>query len=160
METSDLKSLEKLVEKSIQDVIKKGTISPAETKACIDGLELLDRIDYCTEKKEMKNGQAQYSGHEEIYATPRRYNITSYGPYSMARDGYGMMSPPYSMDGRSYGVPYMPPMMDHSMEQGRTSRHSIEDRAVSCLEKMMDDTKSDYERQLLHKYIEMIRSTE
>jgi hypothetical protein len=38
------------------------------------------------------------------------------------------------------------------------SRHSISDRAVSCLEKLFDTAGSDHEKQELKKYISMVRA--
>ena len=40
------------------------------------------------------------------------------------------------------------------------SGHSIGDRAVEKLESMMDNAGSDYEREVLEKYIRMIRADE
>lgn len=154
MDVESLKKIKQNVEKSINDLGKKNDINPAETKALKDGLEALEWLEAQLQKCEMKeNGYSQYSGHDEMYATPRRYNITSYRqPHG--RMSYGMpMDTQYAMDGRMY------PMQYGDMRDGY-SRHSIGDRAVACLERMMDETGSDYERQLVRRYIEMIRSAE
>ena len=45
----------------------------------------------------------------------------------------------------------------HSMRGHGYSRHSIGDRIVSMMEKEMDNTESDYEKEQLHKFIRMIR---
>lgn len=143
MDVESLKKIKQNIEKSIMELGKKNDINPAETKALKDGGEALEWLEYQIQKCEMKeNGYSQYSGHDEMYATPRRYNITSY------RQPHGRMS---------YG---MPMDMQYGDMQDGYSRHSIGDRAVACLERMMDETGSDYERQLVRRYIEMIRSAE
>lgn len=154
MDVESLKKIKQNVEKSIMELGKKNDINPAETKALKDGGEALEWLEYQIQKCEMKeNGYSQYSGHDEMYATPRRYNITSYRqPHG--RMSYGTpMDMQYAMDGRMY------PMQYGDMRDGY-SRHSIGDRAVARLERMMDETGSDYERQLVRRYIEMIRSAE
>lgn len=162
MEVESLKKLQKLTEKCITDLTKKQDISPSETEAAKKGFELLDLIEYEIKKCEMKeNGYSQYSGHDEMQANPRRYNIVSYGnsyPMGNRSNGYYMDGPYYSRDGRSNG--YGPMIPEYYGDQRGMSRHSINDRAVSCIEKMMDEAKSDYERQQLYRFIEMIRSAE
>lgn len=166
MEVEALKKLKQMTEKNIVELTKKNEISAAETSALKNGADLLDWLNYQIEKCEMKESEhPQYSGHDGIRATPRRYNITSYGyPPYMDYDG-GVY---YAEDGRSYTM-VPTPMMAQASQMSRNSmrsnnqgysRHSINDRAVSCLEKMMDSTDSDYERQQVGKFIEMIRSAE
>lgn len=60
------------------------------------------------------------------------------------------VAPAYGMHGR---------MPHGSVSTGQYSRHSIGDRVVEKLEKMMDNTDSDYEREELHKFIRMVRQT-
>lgn len=175
-EVESLKKLKQATVKNINELGKKSDLSPAETKALVDGFELMDRLCYEIEDCEMKeeNEKAQYSGysgHGEMYATPRRYSITSYGrPRGSMRMSYG--DGPYMEQGRSYtdsmmhGRSYAGPMgyqYDDPMYYGDGrgySRHSIGDRAISCLEREMDSVGSDYERRELRRFIEMIRSAE
>lgn len=163
MDIASLKKIKQITEKNIEDLGKKQDLSSAETKAVKDGFELLDWLDMKIEECEMKeNGYSQYSGHEGMQALPRRYAITSYRSYG-PRGSYGYPYYPmdemaydggrsYAMNGRSYGPYYG--------ADRRYSRHSINDRAVACLERMMDEASSDYERQEVHRFIEMIRSAE
>lgn len=160
MDVESLKKIKQMTEKNIMELGKKNELSPTETKALKDGSDVLEWLDYQIEKCEMKeNGYSQYSGHEAVYATPRRYNITSYRqPHG--RMSYGMPVY-YAEDGRSYtGMPGYMETAPMYYRDGGYSRHSINDRAVACLEQMMDETGSDYERQQVHKFIEMIRSAE
>lgn len=150
--------------------------------------ELCCRIEECKAEEEKKEpgeyAERGYSRHGEPY---RQYHITSYGMperavYSdrryadMNRGSYG--NPNYGVhgwyqsnsDGYSGYPGYPSEFMNHSYygdpyyspeysDRGRGySRHSISDRAVSCLEKLFDTSASDYEKQELKKYISMIRA--
>ncbi len=148
-----LENLKKATAKNINELGKKADLTAAETKALLDGFDLMDRLCYEIEDcKPMEDEKSQYSGRNEMYATPRRYSITSYGrPHG--RMSYG--NAPYMDDGRSYMDP-----MTHGDMRSDYSRHSIGDRAISCLEHEMDSVGSDYERRELRRFIEMIRSAE
>ena len=160
MDVEVLKKLKQITEKNISELGKKSDLNPTETKALKDAFEFLDMVECKLEECEMKEkGYSQYSGHEEMYATPRRYNITSYSHPRMRM----------SYEDRSYYGPmvYGESMMDNSMrmypdsyENRGYSRHSIGDRAIACLEKEMDMADSDYERKELRRFIGMIRSAE
>lgn len=150
--------------------------------------ELCCRIEECKAEEEKKEpgeyAERGYSRHGEPY---RQYHITSYGMperavYSdrryadMNRGSYG--NPNYGVhgwyqsnsDGYSGYPGYPSEFMNRSYcddpyyapeyaDRGRGySRHSISDRAVSCLEKLFDTSASDYEKQELKKYISMIRA--
>lgn len=150
MEAESLKKIKHATEKCIMELGKKSDLNPSEVKSALDGFELIAWINGELEKSEIgERGYSQYSGCGEPYATPRRYNITSYGqpgmPMSYRDNAYGMNGP---MNSGFY-----------SGERGY-SRHSIGDRAISCLEQMMGEASSDYERQQLHRFMEMIRSAE
>ena len=192
LKTESMENMKKVVAKCLDELMKKNDLSPAETKAAIDGFHLHDelccRIEDCKAEEEKKEpgeySERGYSRHSEPY---RQYHITSYGMperavYSdrrygnMNRGSYG--NPNYGVHGwyqsnsdgysgypgypsefmnRSYcGDPYYGP--EYSDRGHGYSRHSISDRAVSCLEKLFDTSASDYEKQELKKYISMIRA--
>lgn len=167
MNVESLKKIKQLTEKNIEDLGKKTDVSAAETKAAVDGFELLAWLEGKIEECEMKeHPDPQYSGcdpYSQPYAQPRRYNITSYRQSpGMPRVSYGDSM---SYNGGYYGNQYRSSMMgsrmDASYQDDRGySRHSINDRAVACLERMMDEASSDYERQQVHHFIEMIRAAE
>ena len=172
-EVDSLKKLKNATVKNINELGKKNDLTSAETKALVDGFNLMDRlcceIEDCEMKETEKSDKSEYSGHGEMYATPRRYSITSYGrPHGRMSydDGRGFYDRSYGyMDnGRSYAYdhsmtyPYMDPMQYGDMRG--YSRHSIGDRAISCLEHEMDGLGSDYERREMRRFIEMIRSAE
>lgn len=181
LKTESMKNMKKTVEKCLDELMKKNDLTPAETKAALDGFKLHDelccRIEDCEmEEKDIQNG---YSGHDVPY---RQYHITSYGmpegAYSersrgrMSRaDGMSNYSgtPHYGIQGWYQNERQMPSMRSYYgepyyytpeySERGRGySRHSISDRVVSMVEHMMDSAESEYERQELQKYIRAIRS--
>lgn len=170
-EVDALKKLKNATVKNINELGKKSDLTSAETKSLVDGFNLMDRLCYEIEGCEMKetekldkSDKTEYSGCGEMYATPRRYSITSYGmPHGRMSYGDGPYS--YYMDnGRSYANPMMHGRVyENSMrpeEMRDYSRHSIGDRAISCLEHEMDGLGSDYERREMRRFIEMIRSAE
>ena len=172
LKIDSMENAKKVVEACLEELMKKSDLTPAETKALLDGLYLHDelccRIEDC--KKAEDYPERGYSRASEPY---REYHITSYGmpERSMYENhrGYGhvaansnrnwydtndsmrSMRGSYCDDPYYYGEDYS--------DRGRGySRHSISDRVVSMVEKMMDTAKSDYERQELEKYIRTIRA--
>lgn len=153
MDLDFLKTLKKTTEKNLADLSKKADISAAETKAAKDAMELLDYLECKIEECKMEEREkeySQYSGHDMDRRPYREYQITSY------RAPHGRMS----FDGRSYGHYY--DSMDHRNYSDPYSMgysgHSIGDRAVSLMEGMYDDAKTDYERRQVGRFIEMIRA--
>lgn len=150
MNAESLKKIKQLTECNIEELGKKSNISDTDVKCAIAGFELIDWINSnIGSGEEMReNGYSQHSGFMEPMANPRRYNITSYNaPRGMSFDRG--MSRTYQGNGRGY-----------SSNGNSYSRHSIGDRVISCMEQMMDEAASDYERQELHRFMEMIRSAE
>lgn len=85
LKTESMKNMKKVVEKCLDDLMMKNDLTPAETKAAIDGFHLYDelccRIEDCEaeEKKpeqDMMYSERRYSMHGDPY---REYHITSYG---------------------------------------------------------------------------------
>ena len=170
LKIESMENAKKVVEKCLEELMKKPDLTPAETKTLLDGLKLHDelscRIEDC--RKAEDYSERGYSGHSEPY---RQYHITSYGmPERSMHDvrSYGRMM---SHDDRGWYEPNSIRNMNGSYcddpyyygenysDRGRGySRHSISDRVVSMVEQMMDTAKSDYERQELEKYIRAIRA--
>ena len=156
MEAESLKRMKDTVEKCLEELSKKTDLTPSETKAAKDAMELREllicEIDNC-KAEEGRGYDGGYSGHDVPY---RQYHITSYGrPVHMSmcgpERGYG-----YSGDYGVEGWYRSGNDMEYSRRRGY-SRHSIGDRAVEKLEQMMDNAGSEYEREELHKFIRMIR---
>lgn len=184
LKTESMKNMKKVVEKCLDDLMGKTDLTPAETKAAIDGLRLYDelccRIEDCEKQEEQKKMDNGYSGHGEPY---REYHITSYGmperamysersyntPRYSGKPQYGVHGwyssnyqnlpgyPTEHMRSSYYGDPYYGSDVTYAEQRGY-SRHSISDRAVSCLEQLFDSTASEYEKQELKKYIAMVRN--
>lgn len=165
MDLDFLKTLKKTTEKNLAELAKKNDMSAAETKAAKDAMELLDYLDCKIEECKMEEREkeySQYSGHDMDRRPFREYQITSYrAPHgNVSYDGRSYGRYYDSMDRRSYG--------DYPMHNGMSyygdpysigySGHSIGDRAVSLMEGMYDDAKTDYERKQVGRFIEMIRS--
>ena len=166
MEMESIKKLKATVEKCLEELSKKSDLNPAETKAALDGMELREllqcELDNCKAKDDAEKFDKGYSGHDRPY---REYYITSYGrPVQVAYPDWNSMSMRSMPHMRGYSGDYgvegwyrSNNDMERNERQGY-SRHSIGDRVVEKLERMMDTTDSDYERQELHKFIRMVRS--
>lgn len=150
----DLSNLEDLLYKQLCDIGKKNDISPSEVENAKCAAELLLYLDEIQGKTEM-NG-----GYSNTYSN--RVNRHSYG----YRDG--MVVTPF-MDRRySYGDPmgyYEPKItttgyMNQNHFNDEYSRHSIKDRAIAKLEKMMDEAGSQSEREAVKRLINGVEHTE
>lgn len=161
MEVESLKKLKSTVEKCLTELAKKPDLTPAETKAALDGMQLREMLLCEIDNTKMKEEYSErgYSSRDDL--PYRRYNITAYGypGMPMMQGSYGMYDWPRSYDGRAYdGRAYEGP--EYSERRHNYSRHSIADRAVEKLENLMDQAGSEYEREELHRFIKMIRQSE
>lgn len=155
MDLESLKKLKSTVERCIQDLANKQDLTPAETKAALDGMRLRDmlcvEIDDCEMQKEYS--ERGYSGYRSV---PRHYTMTAYGMEGMSH----YPGQPRDARGRYSGTDgwYRPERGSYVGDDLHGySRHSIGDRAVEKLEQLMDAAGSEYEREELHKFIRMIR---
>ena len=179
LDVDSMKNLKGTVEKCLKDLAQKSDLTPQETKAALDGMELREILKCEIEDRKMLEHQEYsergYSGHEQPY---RQYHITSYGmPIRMNSMSYGYPMPHISYadrdysgdygvngwyrsgDGRSYCGPDYYNYSPEYSDRGRGySRHSIGDRVVEKIEHMMDGTDSQYEKEELRKFIRMVRS--
>lgn len=119
--------LDKLEEKAIRDLrplAEKPDINPAEWAKVKDVLCLLKTLKEYSEYSDTGYSNGMDSG----YSSRRsRYSTNRY----MGRGDYnGSM-----------------------VSRGGYSQHSIKDRMIANLEKMMDDAKSEYEREQIHDEI-------
>lgn len=160
MEKLTVDSMEKLkgtVEKCISDLAKKDDLTPAETRAALDGMQLRDalccELDCEHEKEDMERSYGYsmrrsysdgYSGH---HSQPyRRYNITAYGrpmEYEMDRrysGDYGVEGWYRSGDDRgsmrmSYCGPWdegrYDPYWDYNYGRRMDGRHNYSSHSVA-----------------------------
>lgn len=136
-----LDELNELIVKELKAMVQKGTLTPNELESAEKAVCLMEKITrlregnfddgYSGRRMPRMNYDMQYDGSYERGRSPRT------GRY-VSRDGY------YDNYGYDYGY----------------SGHSIEDRAVDSLERMMDTAGSDYEREQLKKFIRQIREDE
>lgn len=169
LKIESMENAKKVVEQCLEQLMKKPDLTPAETKALLDGLYLHDEL--CCRLEDCKKEEYSERGYSGYYDPHRQYHITSFGMpersmydsrsygHMMSRGTRGWYEPnsmrsmngSYCDDPNYYGGEYS--------DRGRGySRHSISDRVVSMVENMMDTAKSDYERQELEKYIRAIRA--
>ena len=107
---------------------QKADYTPQEVLNIKEGAEALCKL---TEYEEMCEGNELYSG---MYG---RRSRNSMGRYT---------GPDWDVEGRIYSG-------DHRMYG-----HSIKDRMIDSLERMMDAATSEYERQQIREQIEQIRN--
>lgn len=85
LKIESMKNMKKTVEKCLVELMKKNDLTPAETKAAIDGLHLYDelccRIEDCEKEEKNEKGSDMYSERGySMHGDPyREYHITSYG---------------------------------------------------------------------------------
>lgn len=180
-----LKDIEKIITKELRKNVDKGTMSPPEIDAvnkAVDALEKIAKIEQiCKEieaMEEMKKNPDMYSG-----AFYNIRNFPSHGmipPMSYGWDGWredmnysgerGRSARTGRFTSREYsGDRSMRNMNDYSNRSyenmgGNQSRdnysgHSVNDRMVDQLERMMDTANSEFERQQILDKIKMIRNS-
>lgn len=175
MEKEDMKTLcdlKEIINKELHKNVEKGTLNVAEVDAVNKAVTILEKIakieHLCKEDELMEKNSDNYSG--------AFYNIRNFPP-QMPRPNMSYNS--YGYDGMHHWTPEM----DYSGERGRSattghyvsrggehydhmgrshdthSGHSINDRMVDQLERMMDTATSDFERQQILDKIKMIRNS-
>lgn len=145
MDYKTLDELNELIEKELKKMVEKGDLSANELQAAEKAVCLMEKI------IGLENGT-----YEQSFRMPMNSYGRSYGYYDRM-----MMDDASYERGRSprTGRYVSRDGYDHSMNRGY-SGHSIGDRAVEKLESMMDNAGSEYEREVLEKYIRMIRADE
>lgn len=152
---NEMKKLLEITETCLEEMCKKQTHTPAETKACKDGLELRAMLKCEIEDCSAKDHGEEYSGYR---AFPRHYSMTAYGMRDGMHDGYsGYPGQPRERNGQyASGMSYDDGRRSYG-DDGEYSRHSIGDRAAAKLEGMMDATESTYERNELKRLINLVK---
>ena len=162
----DLGSMMKLkstVEKCIAELSDKDDLNPQETRALLDGMnlrkELCEEIEECKMKEDYDYSEKRYSRHGSSYGYSEKpmHDVNGWYQNSMTNGYSGYPGYPMEHMTASYNMPNYYDN-NYSERRGRGySRHSIGDRIISMMEKEMDHTESDYEKEQLHKFIRMIR---
>lgn len=131
-----LDKFEELILKELDKIIKKGDLTPTELsngKEAICALKEIHEI-YNSDKEDMGE---EYS-ERGYYISPTSYRDEG----TSMSNARGRRS---SNRASSYNRGY--------------SRHSMKDRMVAKLERMMDEAESDYERQEIREEIEHLRNS-
>ena len=183
-DNKNLKSLRDLVEKELAAFTTKNTLNPSDVETAKNAVCLIKEINEVLRQSE---GHDETSEAYRMMHSSGCYPMYSYGePGRMYHDGYSdargrdaatgryvSRGYDYDMDtsGRRYTfsydtshhVPYDETSgrrmsgRHYSYDKGY-SGHSIDDRIVDMLEKMMDDAVSNYERNKINSIIRVVDS--
>lgn len=150
MEKEYMKKITQIVERELDQLSNKPSLSPSEVCAAKEAVGLL---------KDMK----EYAEMDEGGYSERGARRNSYGNNYGYAYGYAP-----EMYGNTYAYRY-PMSMNYENSYGdrRSSRasggdysgHSIKDRMVDRLERMVDEAKSEYERQEIINEIAKIKQS-
>lgn len=152
-----LNNLSEVVSESLKGLVKKGELSPTELQNAKEAVCLMEKI----EKLKMGSFEEPEDGYSMGYSANRSYAYMP-DPYI---NSYRRGRSPYT--GRYVSRDYMPRdhySMDYNDHMSRDrydvgySGHSIADRAVDRLESMMDEAKTEYERDMVKRFIALIRN--
>lgn len=153
----------KVVLEELDKLFSKGTLSPAETEAAKCAVCLLKEMDEEFGGGEMGEGYSERRGgrmsRRSYSMDGRSYDGMMYDDGRIPYREYAITS--YENRGggnRSSNRSSMAGQRRDSM--GRYSGHSINDRMVECLEKLMDSAESDYEASKVKEMIHFIRDDE
>lgn len=147
----------KVVLEELDKLFSKGTLSPAETEAAKCAVCLLKEMDEEFGGGEMDEGYSERRGSR---MSRRSYSMDNMMPMDgrMPYREYAITSYENRGGGRSSNRSSMAGQRREGM--GRYSGHSINDRMVECLEKLMDSAESDYEASKVKEMIHFIRDDE
>lgn len=147
----------KVVLEELDKLFSKGTLSPAETEAAKCAVCLLKEMDEEFGGGEMGEGYSERRGGR---MSCRSYSMDNMMPMDgrMPYREYAITSYENRGGGRSSNRSSMAGQRRDGMS--RYSGHSINDRMVECLEKLMDSAESDYEASKVKEMIHFIRDDE
>lgn len=141
LDKETIKKLLKVTEKDIETLSNKASLTPDEHRSLKSAL--INKAMLEEECNKMMYDEKGMSGYPYSYAAQEHPAMAYEEGYSGRR--MPRMNTSYGMNNGSYG-----------MYRGY-SGHSIQDRMIACLEKMMDETDSEYERQTVARYIEKLK---
>ncbi len=140
MRCKAMEDLTKVAEKALQQVADKGDLTPAEADAALKAVCLLEKIWKYQHIEEITMGE----DFEDMYSSMGTMPDPMHDEW-VSRTGR-MRSHYPSWNIRRSG-----------MYDDARSGHSITDRAIDSLEKMMDEAKSTYEKDQIKEMIKEIR---
>lgn len=150
MNKTTLDKLSDLVEKELDQLATKGTLNPSELDSAKKAVELMTCVkEYEAMCEEDMSGES-YSER----GMPRRHHYSMHYPdYRMIRGNYDLYDTYANTGNGNYGG-YSEVRRD---SMGRYSGHSIKDRMIDRLERMMDEAGSEYERKEIMEEITRLR---
>lgn len=162
-----LERLEELVNRELGKNVDKGSLNPAEIDSVNKAVTVLEKIEsihkICEERRAMNQSSDMSSGafyNIRNYPNPMSGG-SSYGWDEQMTSGRSMRNP---MTGRYMSYGYDGGMSyanqgSQSSQRDNYSGHSVNDRMVDALERMMDSAKSEFEKQQILDKIKMIRNS-
>ena len=135
--------LEKDLKSELEKIVNAGTINPTEVKNVTDAVCLMLKVKEYEQWLEDEEMDAQYSN--------RGYSMDRDMSYRRGRD-----ASTGQYVSRDYGRSYARMPHGHFSYDSGYSSHSINDRMIDSLERMMDTASGDYERQEIQKAISML----
>lgn len=165
----DMKVLETLKEKVLSElnpVATKTTLTPADISVAKEAVCLLKEIKEVMEKHDHMDSTSEgyypmyghsYGHHDwmDPYDNSMMRGRDAHTGRFMSRDGMDTSGRRYTFSYDSDG--YSGRNYERGRDMGR-SGHSIDDRVVDMLERMMDSAASEYERHKLNSYIRVVDS--
>lgn len=169
-----LMDLEQLLKEQIEQIIRKGDVTPVELERLDDAIDIIKDIETICAMKEY-GYQEEEGGYSERYPYYARSRRGGGGSYNYRREGGGnsgagnyMMNPRYYRDDRSYNSSYddMAYARDGrsynegSYEQGRSnnsrgySGHANKEDLKKELQEMMNKAGSEKERVAIQQFLE------
>ncbi len=147
----------KVILEELDKLFNKGTLSPAETEAAKCAVCLMKEMDEVFSGRDMMDDG--YSERRSGRMSRRSYSMDNIMPMDgrMPYREYAITSYENRGGGRSNRSTMTNQRRDGS---SRYSGHSINDRMVECLEKLMDSAESDYEASKVKEMIHFIRDDE
>lgn len=168
-DNKNLKELRTKIESEIAAFVTKPSLNPSDVETAKNAVCLLKEIDEVLGMHGMMDETSE--GRYPMRGYSHGWYPTHHDEYM---DGYSMMRGRDAATGRyvsrdgdehtsgrrymfSYDTSGCYPSRRRSYDDGR-SYHSIDDRIVDMLEKMMDDASSNYERNKLNTIIRVVDS--
>lgn len=136
MNNDVLKRVDELIKRELDKMVAKGAMSAADLEACEKAVCILEKIKEC-EEMDMGEYSNSMRSYRDSYARGRN---PMNGQHMSMNNAYGP-NPYPSYVNADYGY----------------SGHSIKDRMIDSLERMMDTAQTDYERQTVMEEIKKLR---
>lgn len=148
MGSTSLEKLSGLVEKELDTLMAKGSLTPPELDTAKKAVELMAKV-----KEYEAMCKAEEMGGSPMYSERSRYSMhypTDYYGMRGSYDSYGTYAGGNGGNNGGYSE-----VRRDSM--GRYSSHSVKDRMIDRLERMMDEAGSEYERKEIMEEISRLR---